>query len=523
MESLSTLMRKSKIVQSYDVRELIAEAWGKALQALAGAGVEGGAAQALLDSALEREQLAGYPPESDERLKRARAALDTIVSLYLIPADTPLSAAPIFDVSLAQIDVDADVQIRVGGLNDDRVDDYARDMADGDEFPPVTCFFERLPSGNGYILWLADGFHRLDAAKRNALHHVISARVAPGSHRDASEYAATCNARHGLPMTGADKRNAVRRLLHLHPDLASREIARRVGCTHNTVETVRGELSASGQITQIDGQPQPRTVTRAGSTYTYTPPAQQDYAELFQIENCLINYLDVRFGRRGLGDFNAQPRIDCLQSIAQLDDYETFPANLHLPDHYRKSDLKQAVHNVLEQIRQRESQRLARLAGGDDVDGGDGKAVAWSPAPISPAPTTFDVHDVRGEPFYTALLSGSSSGLRSALEGHDLDGADASSALDRALINIFGGNNPARRALASRVILDLIQDTIEDLQAGSDFETPDEPAPPPAAAADTIGCPDCGGFLIHVSQGGGPTRLVCRDCGSVVEPQAVEA
>ncbi|MBN1815362.1 MAG: hypothetical protein JXA14_26255 [Anaerolineae bacterium] len=516
MESLSSLMRKSKVLQSYDIRELLAEDWGKALRELTGAGLESKAAQELLDSALEREQLAGYPPESDERLRRARATIDTVVALYTHPEMVDRPHEIILNASIAQIDVDPDVQIRVRGIDRERVEDYARDMAEGDEFPPIICFFERLPSGNGHKLWLADGFHRLAAAQSSALAVSIQARVAPGSHRDAVEYAATCNARHGLPMTAADKRNAIRRLLHLHPDLASREIARQVGCSHSTVETVRAEIAASGQIGQIEGKPAPRTVTRAGSTYTYNPPAQPEYADIFQIENCLANYLDVRFGRKGLADFNAQPRIDCLQSIIQFD-CNQLPNNLHLPDHYRKRDLKQAVHNVLEQVKARERQRLA--GGGDD-----GKAVTWSPS----TPVTQTGDDVRGEPFYSALITGGTSiSLISALENCSLDRIDASRALERALVNIFGGNNPARRARASRVILDLIQDAIEGLQQEIDEDIALEEAqaalPAGDGVPDAVGCPECGGYLLRVSMNGGSIRLVCQDCGCVAEPEIAEA
>lgn len=538
MASLSSLMHKSQLIQAYDVRELIGSDWGEALQKLAEIGIEPKPAQALLNAALEREQLASYPPSSDERLDRARAALDTVVDLYTRSKPPIEGAYPehIFTISLAQIDIDDDVQIRVRGIDADRVADYARDMTEGDEFPPIVCFFERLPDGAGHKLWLADGFHRHAAAKANSLHYRIAARIIPGTHRDASEYAATCNARHGLPMTNADKRNAVRRLLHLHPDLASREIARRVGCSHPFVETIRQEMAAvhppSGNGYQIE--PEPRTVTRQGSTYEYTPPPAPAYAEVFQIENCLRNYLDVRFGRKGRDDFNAQPRIDCLQAIIQFD-FDQLPNGLHLPGHYRKGDLKQAVHNVLEQVKQREGERqAARVERGLPPDNGltdgapqqppaytDGSSVIWSPNAqqvASPA------GDVRGEPFYTALISGSSCGLRAALGGSDLDNMDSCAALIRALVNIYGGNNRAAQALASRVILDLIQDTIDNQLVEVNYETPDEPASPLeiAAAPDTIGCPDCGGCLLRIVDGK-RKRLICQDCGSIAESQVLEA
>jgi ParB-like chromosome segregation protein Spo0J len=51
------------------------------------------------------------------------------------------------------------------------------------------------------------------------------------------------NRTHGLRMTRADKRAAIRLLLAEDPDLASRAIADLVGCSHSTVETIRTQAA----------------------------------------------------------------------------------------------------------------------------------------------------------------------------------------------------------------------------------------------------------------------------------------
>jgi uncharacterized ParB-like nuclease family protein len=88
-------------------------------------------------------------------------------------------------------------------LCEETVKEYAEAMAAGAKFPPVIVFHD----GTDY--WLADGFHRLEAWKRNGVDS-IKAEVKEGSRIDALKFAFCANNSHGLRMSNEDKRNAVK-------------------------------------------------------------------------------------------------------------------------------------------------------------------------------------------------------------------------------------------------------------------------------------------------------------------------
>src|SRR5215203_3414115 len=72
--------------------------------------------------------------------------------------------------------------------------DYAEQMANGQEFPPVRAFFD------GQRYWLSRGFHRTHAAARNGRLR-IRAEVFDGDRADAVRDAAGSNVDHGLRRT----------------------------------------------------------------------------------------------------------------------------------------------------------------------------------------------------------------------------------------------------------------------------------------------------------------------------------
>jgi hypothetical protein len=130
-------------------------------------------------------------------------------------------------------------------------------LADGGlRFPPVLLF----TSGRQH--WLADGYHRVLAARQAGLTE-IAAEVRPGTPRDALLAGIAANSTHGLPRTRADKRKAVALLL---PDAewsqwSDREIARHCQVDHMMVGRMRRR--ASGAKRQI-GE---RKVQRGGTVY----------------------------------------------------------------------------------------------------------------------------------------------------------------------------------------------------------------------------------------------------------------
>jgi uncharacterized ParB-like nuclease family protein len=87
-------------------------------------------------------------------------------------------------------------------LCEETVKEYAEAMAAGAKFPPVIVFHD----GAGY--WLADGFHRLEAWKRNGV-ETVKAEVKEGSRIDALKFAFSANSSHGLRMSNEDKRQVV--------------------------------------------------------------------------------------------------------------------------------------------------------------------------------------------------------------------------------------------------------------------------------------------------------------------------
>jgi hypothetical protein len=137
-------------------------------------------------------------------------------------------------------------------MRPETVDDYASDMLDGAVFPPVILF------DDGTDLWLADGFHRVEANKK-VEHTEIMAEIRAGTSRDAILHAIGSNATHGLRRTQADKRRAVERLLK-DPEWArwsDRKIAKAARVDHKTVGTIRREL-AGGEF------PTPATKANGG-------------------------------------------------------------------------------------------------------------------------------------------------------------------------------------------------------------------------------------------------------------------
>ncbi len=141
-------------------------------------------------------------------------------------------------------------------LDEVTIAEYAEAMERGDEFPPLTVFYD------GEAYWLADGFHRYHAAKATGQAE-MACDVRQGTRRDAVLHSVGVNAEHGLRRTNADKRRAVMTLLR-DPEWgkwSDREIARKCKVSAPFVAKLRKELSVNGL--QIE-----RTVRRGDTVYT---------------------------------------------------------------------------------------------------------------------------------------------------------------------------------------------------------------------------------------------------------------
>lgn len=93
-------------------------------------------------------------------------------------------------------ELDLSLQTRAG-TDAETIDNYAEAMADGAQFPEVTVFTD------GTHYWLADGFHRVMAAKQNG-RTAIAADVRKGTEDDAVLFGGTANNKQGKRPTRAD-------------------------------------------------------------------------------------------------------------------------------------------------------------------------------------------------------------------------------------------------------------------------------------------------------------------------------
>ena len=149
-------------------------------------------------------------------------------------------------LELRSIRTDQAIQQREGILNNAVVAEYAEAMQSGATFPPVVVFHDADTH------WLADGYHRLEAADEAGV-KAIKAEIREGTKRDAILFAVGANRDHGLRRTRADVRRAITTLA-MDAEwglLSDRVIADKVGCSDKTVAAVRKEPTNCG-ISAVD-------------------------------------------------------------------------------------------------------------------------------------------------------------------------------------------------------------------------------------------------------------------------------
>ncbi len=150
-----------------------------------------------------------------------------------------ISAEPKFtqiSLALEQIRTDGNTQSRAG-MNWNVVETYAERLLAGDQFPPVDVYFDE------HQYWLADGFHRVEAARR-VRYTTFPARIFQGSRRDAQLHSIQSNITHGLQRSDADKRMVV--LMLLQDDewcyQSNYEIARYSAISVSFVRKIKNEI-----------------------------------------------------------------------------------------------------------------------------------------------------------------------------------------------------------------------------------------------------------------------------------------
>jgi hypothetical protein len=108
-------------------------------------------------------------------------------------------------IKIDQIRTDGGTQTR-HSMRGEIVTEYAEAYQAKVILPPLKVFYD------GEYYWLADGFHRVGAARKAGLEE-LPCSVEKGGVRDAILFAVGCNADHGLRRTAKDKEAAVQILL----------------------------------------------------------------------------------------------------------------------------------------------------------------------------------------------------------------------------------------------------------------------------------------------------------------------
>ena len=156
-------------------------------------------------------------------------------------------------VNALAIRTDGGTQVRFK-LHEEKVGEYADLMNNGTIFPPVVVFHD------GVDYWLADGFHRFFAYKKNGT-TAIDCDVRQGTLEDAKQYARTANNDHGIPLT-LEEQKAIARYFFTHPEfskLSTRQLAKEMKKSHMTIGRWRSEMDAKPvEVTYVKGD---KTIT----------------------------------------------------------------------------------------------------------------------------------------------------------------------------------------------------------------------------------------------------------------------
>ena len=172
-------------------------------------------------------------------------------------SSTSVKSAPSTRLKLVLINLDGGTQGRVA-LDESVIADYAALMSEGVLFPPVRIWFD------GKHYWLADGFHRVEAARRAGLQE-IAIEFRNGTLQDAQWDSFRANATNGLRRSKADLQVVVSRaLVHQRATkLSTNCLARHIGIPESTLR--RWKTIASSQVGEDADRV--RIVARNGTTY----------------------------------------------------------------------------------------------------------------------------------------------------------------------------------------------------------------------------------------------------------------
>ncbi|WP_255947762.1 ParB/RepB/Spo0J family partition protein [Streptomyces odontomachi] len=126
----------------------------------------------------------------------------------------------------------------------------------GAEFQPILVHRETMR--------VVDGMHRVHATiLRNQ--HTLAVQWFDGDEQEAFMAAVEANARHGLPLSREERRQAVLRILRYHPDWSDRSIAKLSGLSAKYVAAIRRQSGEDGAQPLVrigrDGRARPSSAT----------------------------------------------------------------------------------------------------------------------------------------------------------------------------------------------------------------------------------------------------------------------
>jgi uncharacterized ParB-like nuclease family protein len=131
------------------------------------------------------------------------------------------------EIPLEKVVLDNAQQMRIEGLDDLTVQNYAGQMQDGEYLPPIIV----LKKNGQYICY--DGFHRVTA--RNLIGEATIEALIYEEEKEAQEAALKANLKHGRHLSIADKKRLFRQLAYeggLWENLSNRKIAQILGVSH---------------------------------------------------------------------------------------------------------------------------------------------------------------------------------------------------------------------------------------------------------------------------------------------------
>jgi len=146
-------------------------------------------------------------------------------------------------LKLNDIKLDKELTPRTG-INNSIVEIYKNSFS---ELPPIDVYW--IEGRDGW--WLVDGWHRHEAAK-SLNEKDIKVNEHQGTFDEAKEFSFDSNLKHGQPLTLNERKEAAKLKLIRHTERSDRWIAEDCGISKNTVQAIREELEAGGQIDHLD-------------------------------------------------------------------------------------------------------------------------------------------------------------------------------------------------------------------------------------------------------------------------------